>query len=191
MKIKMRVLLAFERSAKLREEFRSLGHDAWSCDLQESAIPGQHIRGDVFKVMDDGWDMMIAHPPCTDLACSGAKHFAKKQADGRQQRSIELFMRVVSSKIPKWAVENPVGIMSRLYRAPDQIVQPWMFGDSFQKTTCLWLNNLPPLFHWSGDSLFGFSDTHVSRGEFVEFHGKDGKVRRLPKWYSDAKSLRP
>lgn len=141
----MNVLIACEFSGIVREAFRAKGHNAWSCDLLPTEIPGQHIQGDVLSRLDDGWDLMIAHPPCTDLAASGARWFAAKIADGRQQRSAEFFMKIISAPIPLIAVENPIGVMSRLYRKPDQIIQPFWFGDSVQKATCLWLKNLPAL----------------------------------------------
>jgi hypothetical protein len=141
----MRILIACEESGIVREAFRKLGHDAMSCDLIESAQPGPHCVGDVLKIIDDDWDMMIAHPPCTDLAVSGAGYFAAKRADGRQQRSIEFFMALANARIPKIAVENPICIMSRLYRKPDQIIQPWQFGHDASKATCLWLKGLPLL----------------------------------------------
>ena len=141
----MRILIACEYSGTVREAFAKLGHYALSCDLLETDVPGNHYKGDVFDIINDGWDMMIAHPPCTDLAVSGAAWFKEKQADGRQQRSIEFFMRFTEANIPRIAIENPIGIMSRLYRKPDQIIQPWMFGHKEQKATCLWLKGLPKL----------------------------------------------
>jgi hypothetical protein len=123
-----------------------MGHDAWSCDILPSESLGNHLQGgDIMIYLDHGWDLMIAHPPCTDLAVSGARHFAAKRADGRQQRSIEFFMALAESKIPKKCIENPVSIMSTLYRKPDQIIQPWMFGHEETKSTCLWLTGLPLL----------------------------------------------
>lgn len=141
----MRVFVACEYSGTVRDAFIKRGHDAMSCDLLPTDVPGPHYQGDVFDIIDDGWDLMIAHPPCTDLAVIGAKWFAQKRADGRQQASIDFFMRFVNSGIKKWCIENPVGIMSSIYRKPDQIVQPWMFGHMEQKATCLWLNGLTVL----------------------------------------------
>ena len=141
----MRILIACEYSGTVRQAFARLGHYALSCDLLDTEIQGNHYKGDVFDIINDGWDMMIAHPPCTDLAVSGAAWFKEKQADGRQQRSIEFFMRFTEANIPKIAIENPIGIMSRLYRKPDQIIQPYMFGHKEQKATCLWLKGLPKL----------------------------------------------
>lgn len=141
----MRVLVACEYSGTVRDAFIRQGHDAMSCDLLPTDKPGPHYQGDVFDIINDGWDLMIAHPPCTDLAVSGARYFAEKIADGRQQKAIDFFMSLVNANIPKIAVENPVCIMSTKYRKPDQIVQPWMFGHDASKKTCLWLKNLEPL----------------------------------------------
>jgi hypothetical protein len=141
----MRILIACEFSGVVRNAFRSRGHDAVSCDLLDSETPGSHIRGDVLGILGDGWDMMIAFPPCTHLAVSGARYFAAKRADGRQQAGVDFFMALTSAPIPRVAIENPIGIMSRLHRKPDQVVQPWWFGDDASKATCLWLENLPAL----------------------------------------------
>lgn len=143
----MRVLIGFEFSGVVRDAFTRLGHDAMSCDLLPSDSPGQHYCGDIFDVIDFPWDLAIFHPPCTDLSVSGAKHFAAKKMDGRQQASVALVMRTLrrSEHIPKVAVENPVSILSSLWRKPDQIVQPWQFGHGETKATCLWLKNLPLL----------------------------------------------
>lgn len=176
----MKVLIACEESATVREEFAKRAHDAWSCDILPSRIPGKHIQGDVLKILNEGWDLMIAFPPCTHIAVSGAKHFEQKRKDGRQQKAIDFFLALTKAPVEKWAIENPVGIMSKLWRKPDQIVQPYYFGDEFQKTTCLWLKNLPRLMHDSQDNLF-FPATHVRKGDFVVT--PSGK--RLPKWYSD------
>ena len=172
----MRVLVACEYSGTVRDAFAKLGHDAWSCDILPTESPGQHYQCDIMEVMGKGWDLMIAFPPCTHLAVSGAKHFAKKRADGRQQQGIDFFLQVVNANIPKIVVENPVGIMSTLFRKPDQIIQPWQFGDTAQKTTCLWLKDMPPLKHTN----------IVDKGEF--YTAPSGK--RLPKWYSDNKSAK-
>jgi len=150
------------------------GHEAMSCDLLPTESPGPHYQGSVFDVLDYPWDMMIAFPPCTHLAVSGAKHFERKRMDGRQHAGASFFMRLAKAQIPRIAIENPVGIMSKLWRKPDQIIQPWQFGDSFQKTTCLWLKGLEPL-----------QPTEiVDKGEF--YISPTGK--RLPRWYSDNKS---
>jgi hypothetical protein len=141
----MRILVACEYSGKVRDAFRARGHDAMSCDFLPTEQPGQHYQGDVFDIINDGWDLMIAHPPCTHLAVSGARHFAAKQASGVQQKAIDFFMRLANAPIPRIAIENPVCIMSSVWRKPDQIIQPWQFGHGETKATCLWLKNLPPL----------------------------------------------
>jgi hypothetical protein len=148
----MRVLVACEFSGTVRRAFRALGHDAWSCDLLPSEDGGPHLQGDVsiwLKGMPGWvgleWDLMIAHPPCTDLAVSGARHFAAKIADGRQQRALDFVQRLMDAPIPRIAIENPISIISSRIRKPDQIIQPWQFGHGETKATCLWLKNLPLL----------------------------------------------
>ena len=144
----MRVLVACEYSGRVRNAFRALGHDAWSCDLFESAEDESpyHMLADAVAVAYSGsWDLMVAHPPCTHLAVSGARHFAAKQADGRQQAAVDFFMRLANAPIARKAIENPVSIMSSVWRKPDQVIQPWMFGHGETKATCLWLIGLAPL----------------------------------------------
>jgi len=141
----MRVLVACEFSGIVRDAFIKRGHDAWSCDILPTEKPGPHIQDDVLKHLDDGWDLMIAHPPCTHLAVSGARYFAQKRADGRMQAGIDFFMQMINAPIEKIAVENPVSIMSTVYRKPDQIIQPWQFGHGESKSTCLWLKHLTAL----------------------------------------------
>jgi len=142
---RMRVLIACEYSGAVRDAFIALGHDAMSCDLLPTDRDGPHYQGDVFDVIGDGWDLMIAHPPCTHLAVSGARHFAEKIADGRQQEALEFVRKLLDAPIPKIALENPVSIISTRIRRPDQIIQPWMFGHGETKSTCLWLKGLPLL----------------------------------------------
>lgn len=182
----MDILLACEYTGIVREAFKAKGHNAWSCDLLPTEIPGNHIQDDVLKVLNEGWDLMIAFPPCTHLAVSGAKHFEQKRKDGRQQQAIDFFMKIVNVPIDKISTEQPVGIMSTIYRKPDQIIQPYYFGDEAQKTTCLWLKNLPPLYHNDMPNLFDDNVTHVGKGDFVTT--KSGKT--LPKWYSNNKKIR-
>lgn len=141
----MRVLVACEYSGRVRDAFIALGHEAMSCDLLPTDAPGPHYQGDVFDVIDYPWDLMIAHPPCTDLSVSGARHFEAKRLNGRQQRSASFFMRLAKVYIPMIAIENPICIMSRLWRKPNQIIQPWQFGHGETKATCLWLKGLPLL----------------------------------------------
>ena len=168
----MKVLVACEESQAVCKAFREKGHEAYSCDIQECSggHPEWHIQGDVlyflnptvlfpgelpgiqFFTMDNEyhcftgkWDLIIAHPPCTDLAVSGARHFARKRADGTQQKSIAFFMEFVNADCQKIAIENPICIMSTEYRKPDQIIQPYQFGHHARKSTCLWLKGLPKL----------------------------------------------
>lgn len=174
----MKILVGCEESQAVTIELRKLGHEAYSCDLLpcSGGHPEWHYQKDIFEVIDLGWDMLIAFPPCTDLAVSGARHFERKIADGSQAKSIDFFMKLVNCNIPKIAVENPIGIMSGKYRKPDQIVQPWQFGDKAQKSTCLWLKNLPKLI----------PTEIVDKGEFFEFTSKKGEKKRMPMWYYKA-----
>lgn len=139
----MKVLVACEFSGVVRDAFAKCGHDSWSCDLLPSEKPGNHIQGSVLEVLDEGWDMMVAHPPCTHLAVSGARWFKDKKEE--QREAIDFFMALVNAPIERIAVENPISIMSTRYRKPDQIIQPWQFGHGETKATCLWLKGLPPL----------------------------------------------
>ena len=141
----MKVLIACEFSGTVRDAFISKGHDAMSCDLLPSDTPGKHYQGDVLDIVNDGWDMMIAHPPCTDLAVSGARHFKEKIADGRQQKSLDFVKMLMDAEIERICIENPISIISTKIRKPDQIIQPWMFGHGETKATCLWLKNLPKI----------------------------------------------
>ena len=141
----MNVLVACEFSGRVRDAFRAAGHNAWSCDLLESESPGYHIIGDVQKVLNLGWDLMIAHPPCTFLAVSGARWFSDPVRQENQKDALELVQILMDADIPKICIENPVGVISSHIRKPDQYVQPWMFGDGETKKTGLWLKDLPLL----------------------------------------------
>ena len=144
----MRVLCACEESQSVTAEFRRGGHAAFSCDLLPTTgkHPEWHIQGDALEVAKMDWDMVIAFPPCTHLSSSGARWFPEKRRNGRQQMGIGLFLAFTAlDHVPMVAVENPVGVMSKLYRKPDQIIQPWMFGHPETKATCLWLKGLPKL----------------------------------------------
>lgn len=141
----MKVLIACEFSGIVREAFKAKGHDAWSCDLLPTEIPGNHIQDDVLKHLNGGWDLMIAFPPCTHLSVSGAAWFKQKQKDGRQQYAINFFMSFIYAPINKTCVENPIGIMSTYYKKPNQIIQPYEFGHPESKRTCLWLKGLTEL----------------------------------------------
>lgn len=140
----MRVLVACEYSGKVREAFRKLGHDAWSCDLLPADDNSPyHYQGDVFDIINNGWDLMIAHPPCTHLAVSGARWFPLKKQE--QKEALEFIARLMNAPIERIAIENPISIISSKFRKPDQVIQPWMFGHGETKATCLWLKNLPLL----------------------------------------------
>jgi len=169
---RMKVLIACEFSGIVRDAFIARGHDAMSCDLLPTEKPGPHYQGDVLDILSDGWDLMIAHPPCTHLAVSGAAWFAEKRADGRQQEGIDFFMKLSNADIPRVAIENPIGIMSTIWRKPDQIIQPYEYGEPFSKKTCLWLKNLPNL---QPTNL-------VDKGEMIVYESG----RKMPKWYADA-----
>ena len=173
----MKVLIACEFSGTVRDAFAKLGHDAWSCDLEPTETLGNHYQGDMFDIVNDGWDLIIAHPPCTHLAVSGARHFAQKRADGRQQQGIDFFMQVANINVPKLAIENPIGIMSTIYRKPDQIIQPYEYGHRTTKATCLWIKGLPLL-----------KPTNiVDKGGVVTF--KSGK--RMSEWFYESSHLKP
>jgi len=170
----MRILVACEESQAVTIELRKLGHEAYSCDIQECSggHPEWHLMQDVTEVLKEQWDMIIAFPPCTDLAVSGAAWFEEKRKDGRQQASIDFFMLFANHPCEKIAIENPVGIMSSNWRKPDQIIQPYEFGHPESKKTCLWLKGLSKL-----------EPTNiVEQGERIVF----SSGRSMPKWYADA-----
>jgi site-specific DNA-cytosine methylase len=143
--IKPSVLVACELSGTVRDAFTKIGWDAWSCDLEPSETEGQHYQGDVLDIINEAWTLLIAHPPCTHLCVSGARWFKEKQDEGLQQDAVQFFMKIATCKIHFHAIENPVGIMSTIWRRPDQIIQPWQFGHREKKATCLWLGHLPKL----------------------------------------------
>ena len=166
-----RVLVACEYSGRVRDAFIRAGHDAWSCDLLPSEVPGPHFEGDVTDVLGGGivssshanpykWDLLIAHPPCTHLAVSGARWFHEKRE--QQVEALAFVRRLLNAPIPRIALENPVSIISTAIRKPDQTIQPWQFGHGETKATCLWLKNLPPL-----------TPTNI-----VE--GREARVHRMP-----------
>ena len=174
----MKILVACEESQAVTIELRKLGHEAYSCDILpcSGGHPEWHLQQDVIPLLKEKWDMIIAFPPCTHLAVSGARHFEQKIKDGRQQQGIDFFMQFVNADCPRIAIENPIGIMSTKYRKPDQIIQPWMFGDKYTKSTCLWLKGLPKL-----------KPTNiVEHGEYFEWIDKKGRKKRQPKWFYDA-----
>ena len=139
----MRVLIACEFSGVVRDAFAMRGHDAWSCDLLPAENGGKHIQGDVLAVLDDGWDLMVAHPPCTHLAVSGARWFKDKQKE--QAEALDFVRALLDAQTSRIALENPISVISSKIRKPDQIIQPWQFGHGEVKATCLWLKGLPKL----------------------------------------------
>jgi len=169
----MRVLVACEFSGIVRDAFAKRGHDAWSCDLLPTEREGNHIQDDVLLHLGDGWDLMIAHPPCTHLSASGARWFKNKQKE--QMEAIAFFMELVNAPIDRIAVENPVGIMSTVYRKPDQIIQPWQFGHGETKATCLWLKNLPLL-----------KPTDIVEGRYARVHREPPSINR---WKNRSRTL--
>lgn len=180
----MRILVACEESQAVTKELRKLGHEAFSCDLLpcSGGHPEWHYQQDVFEVIDKGWDMMIAHPPCTFLAVSGARWLYNKDGSKNEERwknqaeALDFVQRLMDAPIDKIAIENPISVISSNIRKPEQIIQPWMFGDKAQKSTCLWLKNLPKLE----------PTDIVEKGEFIEFVSKKGVKKKQPKWYFDA-----
>lgn len=141
----MRVLIACEFSGTVRRAFRARGHDAYSCDLLPADDGGEHIQGDARAVLTDGWDLMVAHPPCTYLSRAGARWWKDAERQVKADAAAEFFMALWRAPIERIAIENPIGQMNRRWRYPDQTIQPWQFGHPFTKATCLWLKNLPPL----------------------------------------------
>lgn len=181
----MKILVACEESQAITKEFRALGHEAYSCDILPctGGHPEWHLEGDVFVFIDQGWDLMVAHPPCTFLSVSGARHLYNKDGSKNlaryqsQREALDFVQKLMDCDIPRIAIENPVSVISSQIRKPDQIVQPWMFGDSASKTTCLWLKNLPKLV----------ATNVVDKGDFKEWiDKKSGKVKRQATWYYDA-----
>ena len=177
----MKVLVACEYSGRVRDAFIKAGHEAISCDLVPTDAPGPHYQGDVMNIINDGWDLLIAFPPCTYLTLTGNKWFKPEFADRFPQRhqqrkdAVDFFMKLAAIPIPKIAIENPIGVMSSIYRKPDQIIQPWQFGFPTTKATCLWLKGLPAL-----------KPTNiVDKGEVVI--SKSGN--RMSRWYYETSKL--
>jgi site-specific DNA-cytosine methylase len=181
----MKILIACEESQAVTKEFRALGHDAYSCDILpcSGGHPEWHLQGDVFKYINQGWDLMVAHPPCTYLSVSGARHLYNKDKTPNIERyknqaeALDFVKRLMDFNIEKIAIENPISVISSHIRKPDQIIQPYMFGDSASKSTCLWLKGLPKL-----------KPTNiVDKGEFKEWvDKKTGNVKRQALWYYEA-----
>ena len=178
----MKILVACEESQAVTIEFRKLGHEAYSCDIEpcSGGHPEWHLQQDVTDLLKEKWDMVIAFPPCTHLCVSGARWFEEKRKDGRQQQGIDFFMQFVNSNCEKVAIENPIGIMSKLYRKPNQIIQPWQYGHPHSKSTCLWLKGLPKLTPTNilEKPERGWDNCHYINGEYKGYvnHNEHGKV---------------
>lgn len=175
-----RVLVACEFSGIVREAFRAKGHDAWSCDLLPTEIPGQHIQGDVLEILDDGWDLMIAHPPCTYLSYAATKYWYCEGRARKRLESLFLFLKLWEAPIDKICIENPMGCASEIIEKYSQIIHPYYFGDSHLKKTCLWLKNLSQLIHIKDNDLF-LPKTHTDKPEPI-YTDKSGKKR----YFTDA-----
>lgn len=177
----MRVLVACEFSGAVRDAFTKAGHEATSCDLLPNETPGAHYQGSVMDILNDGWDLMIAHPPCTYLTLTGNKWFKPEYAERFPTRhkdredAVEFFMALANAPIPRIAIENPIGIMSSRYRKPNQIIQPWEYGHETTKATCLWLKGLPNLV----------PTNIVNKGEVVI--SKSGN--RMSRWYYETSKI--
>jgi hypothetical protein len=181
----MKVLIACEESQSVTKAFRALGHDAYSCDILpcSGGKPQWHLQGDVFNYINQGWDLMIAHPPCTYLAVSGARHLYNKDKSPNIERyknqteALDFVQKLMDADIARIAIENPISVISSKIRKPNQIIQPYWFGDSASKSTCLWLKNLPNLI----------PTNIVDKGDFKEWIDKNtGKVKRQALWYYEA-----
>lgn len=177
----MRVLVACEESQVVTKAFRARGHLAWSCDVSpcSGGRPEWHIERSMVGIMHESWDMILAFPPCTHLASSGARWFKTKQKDGRQQYAIKFFLGIANHHCKRLAIENPIGIMSTKFRKPDQIIQPWQFGHPENKRTCLWLKGLPLLEPTSDlrDEMKGMSKAETDRIHYMAPSADRAKLR--------------
>jgi hypothetical protein len=180
----MKVLIACEFSGIVREAFKARGHDAWSCDLLPTEIPGNHIQDDVLKHLNDGWDLMIAFPPCTYISYVGTRHWNNPGRLEKRLKALDFFAKLWLAPIDKICIENPRGCASPTIAKYSQLINPYYFGDSFSKPTCLWLKNLLPLIHSKDNTLFE-QKTHVDKGEFVEFITNKGKIKKESRWYRE------
>ena len=173
----MRILVAFEFSGRVRDAFRAHGHDAISCDLLPSDRPGPHYQDDVLAFLDDGWDMMIAFPPCTYL-CAGGNPWLNRRPDlawrQNREKALQFVRMLLEAPIERIALENPIGAINSKIRKPNQIIRPWMFGDNYGKDICLWLKNLPPLV-----------PTHGERDKSLLLLAVPGPHKKLDYWSSE------
>lgn len=179
----MKILIACEFSGIVREAFKNKGHEVWSCDILPTEIPGNHIQGDVLEILNDGWDMMIAHPPCTYISNMSNCRIKEPGRLQKRKEGMNFFMKLINAPINKIAVENPRGLAEREYRKSDQIIHPYHFGHQVSKATCLWLKNLPNLIptnivnyerKWDGKRWRTWVDTtkkHTSKHRSITFYG--------------------
>lgn len=186
----MKVLIACEISGIVRDAFAERGHDAWSCDLLPTEQPGNHIQCDALNRLDDGWDMMIAHPPCTYLSYAGNRWWDERGRCQLRLKALDFFSQLWEAPIGKICIENPRGCASPTVAKYSQVINPYYFGDKASKPTWLWLKNLSPLVHVKYDTLFE-KKTHTTKGEFIGHIDKNNKVKKTSKWYSDSFSLPP
>jgi len=197
----MKILIGCEESQAVTIAFRKLGHEAFSCDLQDctGGRPEWHIKKDIFEVIEEQqWDMAIFFPPCTYLTVTANKWLkdqpplksgalvGKERREARK-KAIDFFIKLHKCNIKRIAIENPIGCINTEYMKPTQIIQPYYFGDEARKTTCLWLKNLPPLYHNKTPNLFDENISHVGKGELTEWISKEGRAKSQPKWYANAK----
>lgn len=180
---KMRVLVACEFSGIVRDAFARRGHDSFSCDLLPTEKEGNHIQGDVLEHLDEGWDLMIAHPPCTYLSWAGTRHWDNPGRYKKRVKAIIFFIALAEAPIEKLCIENPLGIMSQVYKPPDQTIHPYYFGNGDMKRTCLWLKNLPTLTYQLQDDLFG-KRTAVDKPEPISI---DNTLTKHKRYFTDAK----
>jgi site-specific DNA-cytosine methylase len=183
----VRILVACEYSGRVRDAFTARGHFALSCDILPTETEGPHYQGDVRDVLSEGWDMIIAFPPCTKLSCIGAAHWKRWAADGSQQDAIDFFMMFANAQCDRVAVENPAGIMSTKWRRPDQYIQPWWFGDPWTKRTGLWLKGVPKLVaaspvtpqgFWVSGTSYAKGRGDADEGAYAGFTGKESNSTR-------------
>ncbi len=179
----MKVLVACEFSGIVRGAFAERGHDVWSCDLLPTESLGNHHEGDIFDILSDGWDLMIAHPPCTYISYAGTRHWNNPGRCKKRLEALDFFRRLWEADIEKICIENPRGCASPTIAKYSQIINPYYFGDEASKPTWLWLKNLPQLIHAKQDTLFE-KQTHVSKGEFTYHETKSGKIKGDSVWFS-------
>lgn len=181
----MRVLIACEHSGIVREAFAALGHDAWSCDLLPTLQPGQHLQCDVREVLRDGWDLLIAHPPCQYLTYAGIRWWNEPGRAEKREAAMRFFMELVSAPIPRICIENPRGYPYQAYRKPDQVIHPYYFGDREMKRSALWLKNLPKLYWYKQPDLFG-SPVAAPRPEPTGYYSASSKQPGKARWWTNS-----